>query len=86
MYVIVPVDKPREYGMHKDDRGNPYVYLPPWDGPTYEPAVPDEDGNFLSAARDNHSPPWWWGVTDQTGPTAPWWEEVKAKRMEMEKQ
>lgn len=21
------------------------------------------------------SPPWWWGVTDQTEPTAPWWEE-----------
>ena len=47
MYVIVPVDKPREYGMHKDDRGYPYVYLPPWDGPMYDPAVPDEDGNFL---------------------------------------
>ena len=20
------------------------------------------------------SPPWWWGVTDQTEPTAPWWK------------
>jgi len=47
MYVIFPVHKPREYGMHKDDNGNPYVYLPPWDGPIYEPALPDEDGNFL---------------------------------------
>ena len=25
------------------------------------------------------APPWWWGVTDQTEPTAPWWEEEKAK-------
>ncbi len=23
----------------------------------------------------NRSPPWWWGVTDQTEPTAPWWDE-----------
>ena len=47
MYVIFPVDKPREYGMHEDENGYPYVYLPPWDGPVYEPAIPDRDGNFL---------------------------------------
>ena len=47
MYVIFPVDKPSEYGMHEDENGNPYVYLPPWDGPVYEPAIPDQDGNFL---------------------------------------
>ncbi len=47
MYVIFPVDKPREYGMHEDENGYPYVYLPPWDGPVYEPAIPDKDGNFL---------------------------------------
>jgi hypothetical protein len=47
MYVIFPVDKPREYGMHQDDNGYPYVYLPPWDGPMYQPAVADQDGNFL---------------------------------------
>jgi hypothetical protein len=47
MYVIYPVDKPEEYGMHEDESGYPYVYLPPWDGPVYEPAIPDEDGNFL---------------------------------------
>jgi hypothetical protein len=47
MYVIFPVEKPREYGMHEDDKGYPYVYLPPWDGALYEPATPDEDGNFL---------------------------------------
>ncbi|MFK7855634.1 MAG: hypothetical protein AB8B79_16035 [Granulosicoccus sp.] len=47
MYVIFPVHKPREYGMHRDDDGKPYVYLPPWDGPIFEPAVPDENGNFL---------------------------------------
>lgn len=47
MYVINPVDKSLEYGLHEDDRGNPYSYLPPWDGPIHEPAVPDECGNFL---------------------------------------
>lgn len=47
MYVIFPVDKPREYGMHEDENGYPYVYLPPWEGPLYEAAIPDEDGNFL---------------------------------------
>ncbi len=47
MYVIFPVDKPLEYGMHKDDRGYPYVFLPPWSGPLYEPAIADENGNFL---------------------------------------
>lgn len=47
MHVIFPVFKPQEYGMHEDESGYPYVYLPPWDGPVYEPAVPDSDGNFL---------------------------------------
>ena len=47
MYVIFPVDKPLEYGMHEDDNGNPYVFLPPWSGPLYEPAIPGTDGNFL---------------------------------------
>ena len=23
---------------------------------------------------DNDSPPWWWGVSDQTSPTAPWFD------------
>lgn len=47
MHVIFPVDKPREYGLHEDGNGYPYVYLPPWDGPVHEPAMPDPDGNFL---------------------------------------
>ena len=47
MRVIFPVDKAMEYGMHKDDRGNDYAYLPPWDGSIYEMALPDEDGDFL---------------------------------------
>lgn len=47
MYVIFPVGKELEYGMHKDDRGNDIVYLPPWDGPVYQMAEPDDDGHFL---------------------------------------
>lgn len=47
MYVISPVNKGTEYGMHKDKRGKPFVYLPPWDGPVHAPAQPDAQGNFL---------------------------------------
>jgi len=47
MYVIFPVYKASEYGLHEDENGYPYVYLPPWDGPVYSPAVPDADGSFL---------------------------------------
>ena len=47
MYVIFPIDKEREYGMHKDNNGNSFAYLPPWNGEIYEEAVPDEDGHFL---------------------------------------
>ncbi len=47
MYVIFPMGKDLEYGMHKDDDGEDVAYLPPWDGPIHEPAEPDEDGHFL---------------------------------------
>ncbi len=30
---------------------------------------PDKHPRF-----SRQSPPWWWGVTDQTEPTAPWWK------------
>ncbi len=30
------------------------------------------------------APPWSWDMTNQTEPTAPWWEKEKAKRMERE--
>ncbi len=37
------------------------------------------DGTVRDQIRpDGHprsDPPWWWGVTDQTEPTAPWWNE-----------
>ncbi len=32
------------------------------------------DGQIPSVGHRG-SPPWWWGVTDQTEPTAPWWNE-----------
>ncbi len=55
MYVIFPVHKAQEYGLHQDERGNPYVYLPPWSGPIYDPATPDADGHFLHY-KDNDDP------------------------------
>ncbi len=47
------------------------------------------DGSIMSQCRTtwdtngfphnewNTSPPWWWNVTDQTEPTAPWWKREK---------
>ena len=32
----------------------------------------DSHGNVVDM-KVNNSPPWWWGVTNQTEPTAPWW-------------
>ncbi len=43
MYVIFPEFKPKEYGLHTDEYGRPFVYLPPWNGPIYAPAVPDDE-------------------------------------------
>ncbi|MFT5893912.1 MAG: hypothetical protein ACI8VW_000778 [bacterium] len=47
MFVIFPVDKAKEYGMHEDDQGRPFVFLPPWHGAIHEPAFPDANGDFL---------------------------------------
>ncbi|MDC0434601.1 hypothetical protein OAM69_03100 [bacterium] len=47
MYVVFPLDKALEYGLHRDAAGNPFVYLPPWDGLIHEPAIPDAYGDFL---------------------------------------
>ena len=47
MFVIFPLDKPKEYGMHKDELGQPHVFLPPWRGAIHEPAIPDAQGDFL---------------------------------------
>ena len=37
---------------------------------------------FRPETKGKSGLPWWWGVAPQTKPTAPWWEEEKAKRME----
>ena len=29
---------------------------------------------YRTSAEDRSEPPWWWGVKDQTHPTAPWWK------------
>jgi hypothetical protein len=46
MYVVDPVGKRDPYGIALAPRGTPYLYLPPWDGPIYPPAMPDPDGHF----------------------------------------
>ncbi|MDW6025081.1 hypothetical protein SAZ10_25310 [Mesorhizobium sp. BAC0120] len=46
MYVVEPVGKTRPYGVNRGPLGTPYIYLPPWAGKIFEPAVPDEQGNF----------------------------------------
>jgi len=47
MHVVFPCGKDLEYGMHIDDTGVPFVYLPPWTGQVFEPALPGADGHFL---------------------------------------
>lgn len=47
MFVIVPVGKSLQYGMHQDKWGRPFVFLPPWQGAIHEPALPDARGDFL---------------------------------------
>ena len=44
MYTVNPVGKRTHYGA--DDPTGSGMYLPPWDGPVFEPALPDADGNF----------------------------------------
>ena len=35
-----------------------------------QPLFPPWEGHW-----PKRSPPWWWNVTDQTEPTAPWWNK-----------
>jgi hypothetical protein len=46
MYVVDPVDKPQPYGIARGPYGTPFLYLPPWTGAIYPPAMPDEEGHF----------------------------------------
>jgi hypothetical protein len=46
MYAINPIGKWPPYGMQTDQTGQPYMYLPPWDGTVHTPAQPDVDGHF----------------------------------------
>jgi hypothetical protein len=46
MYVVDPVGKREPYGISFTAYGTPYLYLPPWNGPIYPPAMPDPDGHF----------------------------------------
>ena len=46
MYALNPIDKWPPYGLQTARDGSPYLYLPPWDGDIYPPALPDEDGHF----------------------------------------
>ena len=34
----------------------------------------DDDGNSLVREEPKGRPPWWWGVKDQSEPSAPWWK------------
>lgn len=46
MYTINPVGKWPPYGMQTNRLGQPYMYLPPWDGSIDSPAIPGADGHF----------------------------------------
>ena len=46
MYAVNTIGKPDHYGMHTRDDGEPYLFLPPWQGDIYLPAEPGPDGHF----------------------------------------
>jgi hypothetical protein len=46
MYVVDPIGKTQHYGLAQFPAWASVPYLPPWDGPSRPPALPDEAGNF----------------------------------------
>lgn len=45
MYTVQPIAKVDPYGLVDGPRG-PELYLPPWDGPVAQPAMPGPNGHF----------------------------------------
>ncbi len=41
----------------------------------FDGTVQYQSRSSADGTEQNRSPPWWWGVEDQTEPTAPWWNE-----------
>jgi hypothetical protein len=46
IYAVDPVGKRDPYGIAFNPYGRPFLYLPPWQGPIYPPAMPSPDGHF----------------------------------------
>jgi len=46
MYTVNPLGKWPPYGMHTRRDGQPYMYLPPWQGECLAQAIPDSYGHF----------------------------------------
>lgn len=46
MYAVNTIGKPRHYGMHKNGMGDPYLFLPPWNGEIHQPPEPGPAGHF----------------------------------------
>lgn len=46
MYVVDPVGKLDPYGIAPGHLNAPVLYLPPWNGPAYAPAMPGPGGHF----------------------------------------
>ena len=46
MYVIDPIGKEQPYGYYPGPNGTTAHYKPPWNGPLFEPALPDDNGHF----------------------------------------
>ena len=55
MYTVYPVSKPVPYGLHQTQRGDPFMFLPPWKGEVLPPALPDENGHFDYITPDDPS-------------------------------
>ncbi len=46
MYAVYPKGKQLHYGLHANENGEPFMFLPPWHGDKHTPAMPGPDGHF----------------------------------------
>jgi len=53
MYVVDPIGKSLAYGLAENWRGDPLYLMPPWQGDSFPPAMPDRDGHFEHIAPED---------------------------------
>ncbi len=67
-----------ETGLKHSEHTRPSERQTVWnfDGTVYAQSRPTKNG---TETEQRYSPPWWDDVTDQTDPSAPWWQALRKK-------